>query len=175
MIWTLIVLTLCARLAHKTDLPDAHSAAEVTMLLKHLLSGRLWHVFPTTALVQVAASGIPEAFDWLETAVQISKTRGSVQTAVEIKADERAQPNQPSGTVQAVLEKCLVQAMDGKSASSLLEQFNTFCLPSWDHCTHIRLAYNILRIHGRQKGMTDMMTRSDALAHPCYHRKEHDI
>ncbi|KAF7298732.1 ADP-ribosylation factor [Mycena indigotica] len=37
-------------------------------------------------------------------------------------------------------------------SETFLKQFADIKLPSWDHYTHIRLAYPILSIHGRQKG-----------------------
>lgn len=94
-------------------------------------------------------SGLPEAFDWLNLSLDIAKSlkEGDFSIPPDLQSKLRA----PSILAQK-LETWLIRSEDDIPTEVFLEKFNTYCLPDWDHYTHIRFAYLILVKHGRQEG-----------------------
>jgi hypothetical protein len=163
------------RLAHKSDIPNAQSAVEVTILLKDILAGRLWSVFPSTVNAPISSTGFPEAFDWLDTAIGISKHKGTSSRDAHDHGVKLSNDSPQQSQLQSTLERCLAQVIDGPSPEVLLEQFNTYTLPSWDHCTHVRIAYTILGLYGRQKGEFFVFDSETSHQTTTHFREEYDL
>ncbi|KAF8211046.1 hypothetical protein K438DRAFT_1959246 [Mycena galopus ATCC 62051] len=88
------------------------------------------------------------AFGWLLTAVEAVRGRKA-----PVPAPDPAVPDpQSAASLEAKLDSWLTRAENDSSSGEFLQQFETLGLPAWDHYTHIRIAYLLLTIHGRQKG-----------------------
>ncbi|TDL23002.1 Arf-domain-containing protein [Rickenella mellea] len=136
-------------LANKQDIANALSVQDVMLAVKDTCKGRLWNVFPTSCLRPLDESGIPPALDWLSSALEM---RSSDSTA-SIQNPKSALSKDLSRTdIEKKLSSFLSRAEEDSPPCVFLRQFHEYDLPSWDHYTHIRLAYLILAIHGRQKG-----------------------
>ncbi|KDR67805.1 hypothetical protein GALMADRAFT_161355 [Galerina marginata CBS 339.88] len=138
-------------LANKSDIPNAMGLDYIRVNFAKATSGRLAGVFKTSLTENtVVGTGLPEAFDWLQLALEIAKSRkdGSVSNASE--------PQIPNPRSQSVLtqklESWLARVETDVQADEFLEKFQTFSLPDWDHYTHIRIAYVILTKYGRKEG-----------------------
>ncbi|KAJ7178129.1 ADP-ribosylation factor [Mycena filopes] len=89
----------------------------------------------------------PEAVDWLITAVE------AVRAGKPPSSRAPALPDPSSASaLEAKLDEWLARAASDSSPAEFLAQFADCKLPAWDHYTHVRVAYLILTIHGRQKG-----------------------
>ncbi|KAF5331379.1 hypothetical protein D9611_011916 [Ephemerocybe angulata] len=124
-------------LANKADKPKSMSTDEVRLAFSKGLSGRLFSIY-STSLTSKPHVGLREAFSWLALALDIAKTTKKVS---EVSGE-------PPGRQKSPSQKLNLHS----SPEELIEQFTTYNLPSWDHYTHIRLAFVILAAHGRQKG-----------------------
>ncbi len=99
------------------------------------------------------SSGLPEAFDWLQAALDISKSINEGKTPSSENSNLNPQFNQRAPNILAnKLESWLTRSENDISADEFLEKFTAYNLPDWDHYTHIRLAYLILTKYGRQEG-----------------------
>ncbi|KAJ7042346.1 ADP-ribosylation factor [Mycena alexandri] len=90
----------------------------------------------------------PEAIDWLVAAIEGVRAGKPLSS---VRVPEIRDPSSVAA-LEAKLDGWLVRAESDSSAEECLAQFETFKLPAWDHYTHIRVAYLLLTIHGRQKG-----------------------
>jgi len=143
------------RLASKSDKPNSLSVDEIRIAFSKATSGRLASAFKV-ALTEEAwhsrSCGIPEAFDWLHFALDISKSINQGKTL--LSESSNPQFNQRAPNILAnQLESWLTRSENDISADEFLERFTSYNLPDWDHYTHIRLAYLILTKYGRQEGM----------------------
>ena len=50
------------------------------------------------------------------------------------------------------LEEWVERAERDSTPEEFITQFHNYSLPSWDHYTHVRIAYVILTMYGRSKG-----------------------
>ncbi|KAF6765435.1 hypothetical protein DFP72DRAFT_203537 [Ephemerocybe angulata] len=146
-------------LVSKADKPRSMSTDEIRLAFSKRLSGRLFSIY-STSLVSKPHVGLWEAFGWLALALDIAKSTNKVS---EVSGEPPARPSQklnlrePS-TLAKKLEEWLQRTESGSSPEELIEQFNAYTLPSWDHYTHIRLAFVIIAAHGRQKGKDLLFT-----------------
>ncbi|RXW24326.1 hypothetical protein EST38_g1514 [Candolleomyces aberdarensis] len=153
-------------LANKSDQSNATPLDKVRLSFSRVLSGRISAIY-ATSLTANPPTGLPEAFDWLSLAIDIAKTakkgpRG--QLPVIVTSQEKSAAAQSGSKLSpvasqrdpSVLAKRLgewLQRIESDSPpDEFMQQFKEYRLPSWDHYTHIRLAYLILIAHGRQKG-----------------------
>lgn len=60
-------------------------------------------------------------------------------------------PRSPSSLAQK-LESWVQRAQQDCDPDEFLQQLHNYKLPAWDHYTHIRIAYVLLKNYGRQKG-----------------------
>lgn len=141
------------------------SVDEIRKAFAPVLSGVIAAVYPTIGMAGLTTeSGIPQAFDWLSLAIEISREQEKkgkqvplppIEEHKEIK--EEKLPHQTSvrtpGNLAPKLDSWLARLQDDPlSPEEFLQKFNDVALPDWDHYTHIRLAYLILKLHGRQRG-----------------------
>jgi hypothetical protein len=103
-----------------------------------------------------SSSGLPEAFAWLGNAIATSSANANTpptsspqKKPVEAMLSDMRSP----AALSAKLEDWLSRAEhDPMTADELLQRLYAVDLPSWDHYTHLRLAYILLLKHGRRQG-----------------------
>ncbi|RXW24319.1 hypothetical protein EST38_g1513 [Candolleomyces aberdarensis] len=153
-------------LANKSDRPNAIPLDNVRLSFSRVLAGRISSIY-ATSLTTNPPTGLAEAFDWLSMAIDIARTAKKdpgaqlsvINTPQEKSAAAQSASKPSSVTSQrdpSVLAKRLGEWLQRTESDSppedFIQQFKEYRLPSWDHYTHIRLAYLILVAHGRQKG-----------------------
>jgi hypothetical protein len=106
------------------------------------------YIIANTLTQSITEGPFSDAFGWLLTAIEeVRAGKAPSGPAAEI-------PDPWSvAALESKLEEWLVRAENESSSEQFLQQFETFSLPAWDHYTHIRIAYLLLTIHGRQKGL----------------------
>ena len=121
-------------------------------------SGQLVSVFKTALTEKgLDTTGLPEAFDWLKLALEIAKS--SQTTGTIPKGLEPATPNpREQSVLSEKLESWLTRIETDLDPEELLNKFHSFTLPSWDHYTHIRIAYVMLTKYGRKGGTIYLLT-----------------
>lgn len=144
---------------NKTDLPNAVSVEEFRGLfqLDELFSER--KVLPREYFIQpcvaLTGEGLYEGLDWLYHALtDKSKTSSATNTtpppppteAVEKEKEPEAQNPQ-----EKLLTEWLERVDDPDDI--FIEKFTSYTLDSWDHYTHLRIAWLYLNRQGRQEGM----------------------
>jgi hypothetical protein len=124
---------------------------EIRARFARALHSSVNEVFPVSARQPLATSGLPEAFNWLGGVLKSrpANTSDSIQPS-SVAARDRSSPSIFSDRFESFLKRAAVD--DVTDPHDFLEKFRSFSLPSWDHYTHIRLAFLILTIYGRQKG-----------------------
>lgn len=166
-------LSLLYRLANKQDLTNAMSPLEIhTRLFQALPTGMnslLVRVYPLSAIAPKSefTEQVVPAFTWFDDALRNHKMAilNNVPGSSPSQPDATVTPPPPPSNthkpdfdprspeiLSEKLELWVARASTDSSPDEFLEQFNTFSLPTWDHYTHIRLAYIILTTFGRQKG-----------------------
>ncbi|KAF5328803.1 hypothetical protein D9619_011526 [Psilocybe cf. subviscida] len=143
-------------LANKSDRANAMSIDEVRKHFAKATKGRFVGVFKTTCTPSTGLenSGLPEAFDWLNIALDISR-HGKTASADITDATPKQVPSinlRETSTLASKLASWIMRAQEDNAPEEFLAQFDTFSLPSWDHYTHIRVAYVLLTKYGRQDG-----------------------
>ncbi|KAJ7148639.1 ADP-ribosylation factor [Mycena crocata] len=141
-------------LATKQDAPNAMLLDEIR--LKVAPATRALSVFCVgTSLTQSLSDGpLPDAFGWLLAALE------SVRNGKPPPLNSSSSPTVSSlntrtpgsGSSEERLQSWLTRTEGDSSAAKFLHQFKSINLPSWDHYTHIRIAYLMLQKFGRQKG-----------------------
>lgn len=113
-----------------------------------LASRPLSTVLPTSLVRELGVeSGIPQAFDWLHSNIQLSRQR--TQKRDEIIPQIPILPSH----LRPVLNVWFSRLKDDVAPEELLPQFANGALPSWDHYFKIRVIFHILQKHGRQQGV----------------------
>ncbi|OAG07863.1 uncharacterized protein CC84DRAFT_1161920 [Paraphaeosphaeria sporulosa] len=147
----------------KTDLPNRQSLETVRAQLDNVLDGRMVAWFETCPTAPLPSSGLPEAFAWLgdaiapppaETPSSAKPTLPETEKAIGTKLADMRSPS----ALAAKLDDWLRRAEKDGPAEDLLQQFYARDLPSWDHYTHLRLAYVLLLKHGRREGKNKIFT-----------------
>lgn len=146
-------------LATKFDKPGAMSLDEIRIGLSKATSGRLVSIF-RVALTEkgLETTGLPEAFDWLNLALEIAKP-SQTASVIPPKGSEPASPNpRDQSILSEKLESWLTRIETDLDPEEFHTKFRSFTLPSWDHYTHIRIAYVILTKYGRKEGTVYLLT-----------------
>jgi hypothetical protein len=131
---------------------------EIRITFSKATSGRLVSIFRTALTDKgLETTGLPEAFDWLNLALEIAK---SSQTTVALsKSLEPATPYpREQSTLSEKLKSWLTRIETDLDPEEFHTKFRSFTLPSWDHYTHIRIAYVILTKYGRKEGTIHLCT-----------------
>ena len=144
------MLTKNGSLANKSDKPDAMTLDEIRKSFSKVTAGRLVSVFRTSLTDKgLETTGLPEAFDWLNLALEIAN---SGQTAIPPNLESAAPNPRAQSTLSEKLESWLMRIETDFEPEDFLTKFRSFTLPSWDHYTHIRIAYVMLTKYGRKEG-----------------------
>ncbi|KAJ2915288.1 hypothetical protein MD484_g5144, partial [Candolleomyces efflorescens] len=107
------------------------------------------------------ASNVDQALQWLVEALKPLEVKGdnlkdagdapSVPTTEKPTEIIKHNPRDPA-TLAKRLDEWVERAGQDSTPEEFLVQFDSYSLPSWDHYTHIRIAYIILTKYGRSKG-----------------------
>lgn len=125
---------------------------KIRISFSKVISGRLGAVYSTCATegTPLKNSGLPEAFDWLHLAMEIQRSRPKLNIQ-KITNPPIFNPSSENNVMQK-LESWLTRIDTDLETEEFLERFRSFTLPSWDHYTHIRIAYVMLTKYGRKEG-----------------------
>ena len=107
-------------------------------------------IYPTCINQPLSKSGVLEAFEWFSAQIY----PGGTDQADKSKDDKEPKSalHPVSETLSQKVESFVTRIEEDSDPEVFLEQFNSYTLPSWDHYTHLRLAFVILNKYGRQKG-----------------------
>lgn len=158
-------------LANKSDLPNAMSIDEIRIPFSKVTSSRAVSVFKTSLTLDLLSGGLPQAFEWLQIVLEMPKANAetNLPPIVETIPDLRS-----TNTLTEKLVAWLMRAEHDSAPEVFTSQFESLCLPEWDHYIHIRIAYTALTMHGRSIGeKLGISSRSIVLSGP--HREKHDI
>ncbi|QRV74748.1 ADP-ribosylation factor family [Ceratobasidium sp. AG-Ba] len=137
----------CLILANKQDLPKAMRLDEVRIKLAHVIGSRpSCTVFPTSLVRGDYLSTLTPAMDWLYDALKKDANTQSVS--------DKLAPQVSTDPLTKKLTSWVDRSSKDVPSGELLTKFEQVDLPSWDHYTHVRIAYTILKTYGRQKGKT---------------------
>ncbi|KAK0240867.1 ADP-ribosylation factor [Armillaria nabsnona] len=133
-------------LATKQDLPGTMSVDEIRVKFARAISGRNAFVFGAALVQPDATAALSAAFEWFITAIETpSTTSASKQPPVT--------PGTPDPLeLDKKLSAWLAHTGTDIPPEEFIAQFLSAKLSTWDHYTHIRIAYVILTTYGRQKG-----------------------
>ncbi|KAG5641485.1 hypothetical protein DXG03_005111 [Asterophora parasitica] len=136
--------------ANKQDLPNVISIDEIRKAFAESLSGRTSAVFKTSlTTTDIEKTGLPDAFEWLRFALDTVSTGSGLPPPHSARAILEAR----SSTSQSEkLESWVTRTAMDSTPEDFIFQFQSLSLPSWDHYTHIRIAFLLLTTYGRQKG-----------------------
>ncbi|KAJ8494576.1 hypothetical protein ONZ45_g13182 [Pleurotus djamor] len=143
-------------LANKRDLPTAMPLDAIRQAFAPALSGRPFAVFQCSCLEDYQKSGLSEAFYWLKlvlespNALSLHAQIPGQPTGQLVNSDGIARPT--ADALADKLESWVSRALSDEPADAFIEKFDSLSLPSWDHYTHIRIAYVLLTKYGRQQG-----------------------
>ncbi|KAJ6471873.1 ADP-ribosylation factor [Mycena sanguinolenta] len=133
-------------IAAKQDLPGTMSIEEIRSQFAKATGKSPYYIIGVSSRTQGTAEA--EAFGWLLEAIETARAGQPPASA-----PAAVMPNPHSAAaLESKLEAWLVRSENDSTAEEFLQQFETLTLPAWDHYTHIRIAYLLLVIHGRQKG-----------------------
>jgi len=140
--------------ANKQDLPNAMATAEVTEKLGlHNLRQRQWMIFSACA---TTGDGLYEGLDWVVRALR--ETAKKVEGAPQGSGSSQAAPKKKETEEEREKrhkEEMLVEWLEREDNDDdeFLQQLATYTLDTWDHRTHLRIAWLLLTRHGRQEGL----------------------
>eukprot|EP00286_Rhodomonas_abbreviata_P025296 CAMPEP_0181294310 /NCGR_PEP_ID=MMETSP1101-20121128/3528_1 /TAXON_ID=46948 /ORGANISM="Rhodomonas abbreviata, Strain Caron Lab Isolate" /LENGTH=520 /DNA_ID=CAMNT_0023398951 /DNA_START=105 /DNA_END=1667 /DNA_ORIENTATION=+ len=145
--------------ANKQDLPNAMRAEEVKAAVADAMAeancaARKWECFGSSS---VSGDGLEEGLDWLISAL-----------GEKPSTDRRDPPPDGDGgggaagrkgiqdmTEEEKLEATLLEWLEREDEGDdeFLQKLHDYTLDSWDHYTHLRIAWLLLTRHGRREGM----------------------
>jgi len=150
-----LTITL-GRLANKRDMPGAIPATVIRDKFAPVCTHHAFEVFPTSMTESIRDGGMPEAFAWLQGALDKPpppvRPGPGPESAHTVSSVITLPDTRSAAALAEKLESWLARTETDTSPEEFLSQFDNICLPTWDHYTHIRIAYTILTTHGRQKG-----------------------
>ncbi|KAH7341879.1 ADP-ribosylation factor [Rhizoctonia solani] len=127
--------TPCLILANKQDLQDAMSLDEVRIRMAPIISARAsCAIFTTSMVSNNFLPTITPAMDWLYDNLSVEEPKKYNPQSLSPRAL----------VVEGLAEKLnswVERAFKDVPPAEFLEAFNAISLPSWDHYTHIRIAY----------------------------------
>ena len=132
------------------------SIDEIRKAFRSVTFNRTANIFKISASQPVERGGLRDAFGWLQIALEIGSG-----AAMQAAADQAS-----SRELSAKLDSWLTRTETDTDPKEFIEQFNTFSLPTWDHYTHIRIAYTLLTTYGRKEGMSSFLGSGDSAQMP---------
>ncbi|KAJ7732693.1 ADP-ribosylation factor [Mycena metata] len=141
------LMTPSPALVTKQDLPNSIPLDEIRAKFEAATRGCQTLIIGFSNTHSLTEGPFPEAVDWLVTAIEAIRAGKPPSSRVPKIPD----PNSVAA-LEAKLDEWLLRTQNDSPPEEFLAQFDTFKLPAWDHYTHIRVAYLLLTIHGRQKG-----------------------
>ncbi|KAF9263755.1 hypothetical protein L218DRAFT_979883 [Marasmius fiardii PR-910] len=129
---------------------------DIRIKFSKLLTGRTgpWFIMGVSLLEDFSSptSGVVPAFDWLKAALETpGSDKRKQQQQLQVVSTTSPTPT-PTDELSEKLDSWLTRLSTDSSADEFLSQFHALNLPSWDHYTHLRIAYHVLTKYGRQKG-----------------------
>ena len=153
---TLEDVILCVA-ANKQDLPSALDLDVLTdrLGLHGLPDNRTWHMVGISATEKV---GLWEMFDWMDGALRSKDVESQSNEQEKRKGKGSATKQTPEDTIASKVEETLVDWLErtDEDDDEFLGKLADYTLESWDHRTHLRIAWLLLQRHGRQKGMPEI-------------------
>ncbi|KAJ7474841.1 ADP-ribosylation factor [Mycena latifolia] len=137
-------------LATKQDLPNPMSLDEIRARFARVTAGAPVFMTGTTLTQNLTEGPLADAFGELLAAIDVA--RGDKPLPAPGPPAVSVPDPRSVEALESKLEAWLSRAETDTPPDEFLRQFETLALPAWDHYTHIRLAYLLLTIHGRQKG-----------------------
>lgn len=142
-------------------MPNALPIDDIRLAFSSTIKGTISSVFPTSLVKGLGPeSGLPQAFDWLRLVIPIARSGGTKIPRIPEPPEPKPLPHQMNvrspGNLAQKLNDWLGRVDKDSPPEEFLSQFERVDLPQWDHYTHIRLAFLILKIYGRQKGMESL-------------------
>ncbi|KAG6905910.1 hypothetical protein DXG01_016966 [Tephrocybe rancida] len=136
-------------LANKQDLPVVIPLHEIREAFGKVLSGRSSCIFGTSLVrgKHMDSSGLPEAFDWLQFALENASAGRTTSAVGPALPDQRE-----ASLLEEKIESWVARAEADDDPQRFIAQFHSLSLPAWDHYTHIRIAFLLLTTYGRQRG-----------------------
>lgn len=163
----MFMLAIPFSFANKQDLPNAMPVEQIFERLHPKLPfPSHWAVFPLCAIgpKEELLVQLKPGFDWLHD--MVNKPIQSVATEKKTVTDEKDRqtttkkddtgPRSPA-VLKQKFEGWIAKLDSDSSPEEFLRQFHELQLPSWDHYTHIRIAFVILTTYGRQKGEIELL------------------
>mmetsp|Transcript_10493 Transcript_10493/g.34463 ORF Transcript_10493/g.34463 Transcript_10493/m.34463 type:complete len:519 (-) Transcript_10493:54-1610(-) len=131
--------------ANKQDLEGAMPVVEVEERVREVMEAAKWSQERWTCMGAIATEGIGlyEGLDWLLEHICREQPMAT--------ASEEASKATPETEEEVLLTEWLQREDD--PADVFLCKFGDYSLESWDHYTHLRVAWLLLRRHGRREGM----------------------
>ncbi|KAK0475528.1 ADP-ribosylation factor [Armillaria novae-zelandiae] len=157
-------------LGTKQDLPGAMYVDEIRVKFTRAISGRNALVFGAALVQPDAIAALSVAFEWFFTAIESpSATSTSKQPPVTPASPDSLE-------LDRKLSTWLARTETDTPPEEFISQFLSVNLSTWDHYTHIRIAYVILTTYGRQKGknmildgIKNFIARSPIASGRAYH------
>jgi signal recognition particle receptor subunit beta len=131
--------------ANKQDLPGARSVSQLTDDLKlNEIKERDWYIQSACA---TSGDGLQEILDWLCRSVQKGPRKVPDTSVPEVKQEEIKKEKREKSLLELWLE------VEDEPDEEFLEKLTNYSLESWDHRTHLRIAWLYLTKLGRREGM----------------------
>eukprot|EP01097_Dermamoeba_algensis_P009806 TRINITY_DN7047_c0_g1_i1.p1 TRINITY_DN7047_c0_g1~~TRINITY_DN7047_c0_g1_i1.p1 ORF type:complete len:378 (-),score=52.38 TRINITY_DN7047_c0_g1_i1:756-1889(-) len=154
-------------LANKQDLPHPKDPLEVAQALDLFSRKNLWGVFGTSATQQ---SDLVKAFEWLESAMEKKELppaevtpqslsslgfqivpKKSVTSESQLPQEvELAKAKQRDQDINSITAEYLKR--EDENTDEFLEKLYNYQLESWDHYTHLRIAWELITRYGIKDG-----------------------
>eukprot|EP00927_Polykrikos_kofoidii_P009755 TRINITY_DN14087_c0_g1_i1.p1 TRINITY_DN14087_c0_g1~~TRINITY_DN14087_c0_g1_i1.p1 ORF type:complete len:511 (+),score=89.43 TRINITY_DN14087_c0_g1_i1:78-1610(+) len=141
-------------LANKQDLPNAISVLEVTDKMElDRFRAKARNIVGTCAKT---GDGLSEAMDWLVDQLRgnggkSSTGNGSARTHTPAVSTEETLEAAEARKQEELLIEWLER--EDEDDDEFLAKLNSYSLDSWDHRTHLRIAWLLLKRHGRREGL----------------------
>ena len=128
------------------------SASEVRAKFLPRLPHTINEVFPTALPLEFDQSGVLPALKWLAETIRSGKAAKNFVAPVSLPSKAPTLDSPLEGKLESFLTRSITDEIS--DPAKFLQHFHNIDLPSWDHYTHIRLAFIVLTTYGRQKGIS---------------------
>jgi len=139
----------------KTDIECKTNEINVSTLEKSLEAANTPKI-PIIPISTKQGDGLDSMLDWLHAAV--SGEKEEIQTPVDEckNTNETTKKNEENSELEKKMEFWL--SRPDLPAQEFLQSLYDYTLDSWDHYTHLRIAYVLLEKYGRREGMNKIFS-----------------